>query len=274
MMSAKIFVFSFMFLTAAPGVSCNTCTEAEPSTEDAEATSGGCLMQNQLLKGTVKAEEMEEDGTTDSDASDAESDVKDEADDDAVSEQQATEDEFSELEEAQEPAEPVIPKCAAKADCKADGQDCVGGICINAATLKYKWTLATVDKKCSGKSIGALDKGKPEILTCKKKCEKIPGCTGFNRGKKGAIESRCWFFSACTKDTPKGKLASSTMHNVYFVSATAEVEVSKQVMQTITEKKQMKVLGLTQGEDEQEAAQHAEKEQDTAQHKIQLETAT
>jgi len=160
--------------------------------------------------------------------------------------------------EADADQDPVVPKCTGKGDCKGEGQDCVGGICVNAATLKYRWTLATVDKKCKGKSIGAIDKGKPEIMGCKKKCERMEGCTGFNRGKKGAIESQCWFFSTCTKDTPKGQLANSPMHNVYFVSATAEVEISK----TIVEKKNMKVLGLSQHEDAQEVgeAQHDEEE--------------
>jgi len=249
MMSATILVFSLVFFTTAPGVSCNTCTESTSSSEDAESISGECLMQNQLLKSTVKV--SEEDGVSDESTSEHENEVSEEASDEAF------EDAGLKQEDNQEP---VIPKCAAKADCKGEGQDCVGGICINAATLKYKWTLATVDKKCPGASIGALDKGKPEILTCKKKCEKIPGCTGFNRGKKGAIESRCWFFNKCTKDTPKGQLATSTMHNVYFVSATAEVDVSK----VTVEKKQMKVLGLSQAEDEQDATQTQSEEHEAA----------
>lgn len=97
-------------------------------------------------------------------------------------------------------------------------------------TLTYKWRpTATVDKKCPGKPIGILDKGKPEIWQCRQKCEKIKGCTGFNRGKKGAIQAKCWFFSSCTRDTPMKKLATSKMHNVYFVTATktAEGEVRK-----------------------------------------------
>merc|ERR1719235_2388162 len=148
------------------------------------------------------------------------------------------------------------PKCTAKADCKGEGQDCVGGICINAATLKYTWTRADVDKKCPGKSIGNTGKGKKEIMDCKQACQKTPGCTGFNRGKKGAIEARCWFFDSCTKDTPKGKLASSTMHNVYFVSATAEVDLTK----TTYTKMNMKVLGLGQQQTEAETEHEPEAE--------------
>jgi len=226
--------------------------------DDAESTSGECLMQNSLLKSTVQVEDMQEDGAAD----ESESQVEDEASEDVVQEE---DEQYDHVDDGD------VPKCTAKADCKGEGQDCVGGICVIAASLKYKWTLATVDKKCKGKSIDALDKGKPEILTCKKKCEKIPGCTGFNRGKKGAIESRCWFFTTCTKDTPKGQLATSTMHNVYFVSATAEVEVSK----TITEKKNMKVLGLTQGsgENEQEAEHHEESEEEEDQHETEDEVS-
>lgn len=277
---AKIFVFRFMF-----GVSREISCDAKLSGDDAEATSGECLMQNQFLKDTVKAEDMEEDAVQDgaNDEIDAETkydaaaseevtdkggaEAKGETIEEEMSQQEtaeiedeqesalrgeskeeATQHRESEQKEKQHETEDDVseqqatkyqepPKCATKADCKGDGQDCVGDICVIAASLTYTWTLATVDKKCPGKSIAALDKGKPEILTCKKKCETIPGCTGFNRGKKGNIESKCWFFSACTKSTPKGKLDISRMHNVYFVSANAEVEIA-----TITKKK-IKVLG-------------------------------
>lgn len=276
-MSAKILFFGLVFFTTAQSVSCNSCSEAEPSTEDAEATSGECLMQNQLLKGTVKADEMTEDGVadesdsdsmdaTDADATDA-TDAEDEAANDEVSDQESTQDEVSQQQDVQEPQ---IPKCSSKADC-GEGQGCVGGICIKAGSLKYKWTLATKNKKCKGKIIDKLDKGNQEIMTCKKKCQSIPGCTGFNRGIKGAVEAKCWFFDSCTKDTPKGQLDNSPVHHTYFVSATAEVEVTKQVMQTVKESKNMKVLGLTQGgEDKKETEEHAESEHEEAQHEEEL----
>merc|ERR1719316_2276481 len=97
------------------------------------------------------------------------------------SETEAEEDDSALEEAAQDPA---LPKCTAKTDCKGEGQDCVGGICIVAATLKYTWTRADVDKKCPGSSIGNTGKAKKEIMDCKQACQKTPGCTGFNRGKK------------------------------------------------------------------------------------------
>jgi len=243
-MSAKIFVLSFLIFKVAYGVSSSTCSENAPAGEDAEPTSGECLLQNELLKSTVKAEDMEEDGATDeaTDGATDESDLEeaDEASEDADLEEEEEEDQDPGLQ---------IPKCAAPTDCKGEGQQCVGGLCINKGTLKYKWTLATVDRRCQGKIIGALDKGAPEIMACKKKCQSIPGCTGFNRGKKGAIQSKCFFFSKCTKDTPKGQLVPSPMHNVYFVSATGEVEATKMTPTVV--KKTMKVLGLLHTEDEQ-----------------------
>merc|ERR1719443_1642737 len=93
-------------------------------------------------------------------------------------------------------------------------------------------------------------------MDCKKACEKLPGCTGFNRGKKGNWEAKCWFFKTCTSATPKGQLKKNTDFNVYFVSATAEVSVP----QVTIVKKTMKILGLTQANLTQEAAQEDEQE--------------
>jgi len=246
MMPANILVFGLLF-TVAPSVSCNTaCSDSPSSMDDAESTSGECLMQNSLLKSTVQVEDMQEDGAAD----ESESQVEDEASEDVVQEE---DEQYDHVDDGD------VPKCTAKEDCKGDGQDCVNGICINAASLSYKWTLATVDYKCNGGAVGkAITKGKPEIMQCKKECEKTPGCTGFNRGKKGNWEAKCWFFKKCTKDTPKGQLTKNTDFNVYFVSATAEVDVP----QVTIVKKKMKILGLTQAEDNatQEAAYEDEQE--------------
>lgn len=83
------------------------------------------------------------------------------------------------------------------------------------------WTKGAVNKMCPGKVIGELTKGKYKIKECKKKCEKMKGCNGFNRGKKGEIEAKCWFFGSCNVDTPKSKLATNPMFNVYFISSQA-----------------------------------------------------
>jgi hypothetical protein len=214
------------------------------------------------MKGTVKVDDMTEDGVADESDAEATDATDAEETDEAANDEEATQD----LSEDPAPEAPVIPKCEKKEDCVGEGLTCLGGICILKSSLKYRWTLATKGKKCKGKIIGKLTGRQFEIMNCKKKCESIAGCTGFNRGMKGAVEAQCWFFDACTKDTPKGQLENSPVHHTYFVSATAEVEVTKQVMQTVKEKKNMKVLGLTQGEDEKEPAEHAEDEQDVALH--------
>merc|ERR1719379_3331634 len=128
-------------------------------------------------------------------------------------------------------------KCAAAAECKGEGQDCVGGMCVLKDTLKFRWTIATKNTKCKGKIIGKLTGKKYEIMDCKKKCNELAGCTGFNRGIKGNVEANCWFFDSCTKDTPKGQLDSSPVHHTYYTWATADVEI------ITTTKKNMKVLG-------------------------------
>jgi hypothetical protein len=244
-MTASILVFTLMLMTAAPGVSCNmACSESPSSSEEAESTSGECLMQSTLLKSTVQAEDMEEDGAGDT----SDSEVEDEASQDVAHEEDEQYD--------QVPAED-LPKCKAKEDCKGDGQDCFKGICINGGSLKFKWTLATVDFKCDGGAIGKpIVNGKPDIKKCKDECVSRPGCTGFNRGKKGNFAEKCWFFKTCTSATPKKDLKRNTDFNVYFVSATADVDVP----QVTVVKKTMKVLGLTQAGDEQEAAQEDEQE--------------
>merc|ERR1719265_2049845 len=176
---------------------------------------------------------------------------------DQEDEQEATQD----LEDQQEAAhaqsqEPL--KCTSKEECKVkDGLDCMSGFCIEPASLKYTWTRATVDFKCDGGGVGKpIVKGKPEIMDCKKACQALPGCTGFNRGKKGNFEAKCYFFKTCTKDTPKGQLKRNTDFNVYFVSATAEVSVP----QVTIVKKNLKILGLTQADSTQEADQEDEQE--------------
>jgi len=248
MVSAKIIAFSLVFFASALGGFCDTCTNPVSSTEDAESTSGECLLQN-AVKSTVKTEEME---------------LEEEAVAGESEEQEAVEEVDQDGEDLDVDQDPAVPKCTAKDDCKPreggpTALDCVGGVCIDSASLKYKWTLATVDKKCPGSSIGNTGKGKKEIMDCKQACQKTPGCTGFNRGKKGAIEARCWFFNSCTKDTPKGKLATSTMHNVYFVTANADVEIAT----TVVDKKTVKVLGLsqTQATEQEQPADQVDQEQ-------------
>jgi len=245
MMSAKNIVFSLMCFTATPSVSGNAaCSEPESFSGEAEPTSGECLMQSTLLKSKVQVEGIQEDAATD----ESESQVDDESAEDVVNE----EDEQYDQIDADD-----VPKCKAKEDCKGEGQDCVNDICINGGSLQYKWTLATVNYKCDGGAVGKpIVKGKPEIMDCKKECQKRPGCTGFNRGKKGNWEAKCWFFKKCTKDTPQGQLTKNMDFNVYFVSATAEVDVPSV---TIV-KKNMKILGLTQVNMTQEAAQEDEQE--------------
>lgn len=95
---------------------------------------------------------------------------------------------------------------------------------VSLKPAKHFWTKATVNKKCPGKSMGVLDTGKNDIKPCKKKCEAMKKCAGFNRGKKGAIQTKCFFFSenSCTVDTPKGKLKTDNNYNVYFITATMQ----------------------------------------------------
>lgn len=92
----------------------------------------------------------------------------------------------------------------------------------NGSGVKHFWTKGTVDRKCPGKSIGSLKTKQNTIAPCKRKCEQMKRCRGFNRGKRGAVQAQCFFFSSCTAETPKGKLEPDKNFNAYFITATMQ----------------------------------------------------
>eukprot|EP00746_Dinoflagellata_sp_MGD_P008178 gnl/MRDRNA2_/MRDRNA2_116336_c0_seq1.p1 gnl/MRDRNA2_/MRDRNA2_116336_c0~~gnl/MRDRNA2_/MRDRNA2_116336_c0_seq1.p1 ORF type:complete len:374 (+),score=47.00 gnl/MRDRNA2_/MRDRNA2_116336_c0_seq1:127-1248(+) len=100
---------------------------------------------------------------------------------------------------------------------------CINGVCHDKKTEKFTWTLATVDFMCKVGGEGYLGKltGR-NILDCKKKCEALQGCTGFNRGKKGKLKGQCWFFNRCGKHTRRYFKRHSD-YNMYFVTGVSTV---------------------------------------------------
>lgn len=86
-------------------------------------------------------------------------------------------------------------------------------------SAKHFWTRpekeGTVNKKCTGKIIGSLATAEGTVAPCKRKCEKMKNCRGFNREKGKA---KCFFVSSCKKS----KLASDKKFNAYFITGTMQ----------------------------------------------------
>lgn len=111
---------------------------------------------------------------------------------------------------------------------------CTNGVCHDKETEKFTWTYANVNYMCQVPNSGYLGKltgRKYKIPECKRRCEEMPACTGFNRGKKASLEAQCWFFAKCTKYTPWW-FKRNAKFNLYFVTGTSTIPMHVETFQT------------------------------------------